>query len=172
MRNRDETLIHCSLTSRIFFDAAGRPVKVVGSMRDIGERKKAEARTEAALAALRENEGIFDQFMKNSPVFMFFKDEDIRAIRLSANYEKMLGMPVENALGKTMDDLFPSALSKSMIADDKRILKEGRQVTVDEELNGRYYTTIKFPIHVEGKPRHPGRIHDRHHRAQAGRARD
>ncbi len=154
LRNRDETLIHCSLTSRIFFDAAGRPVKVVGSMRDIGERKKAEARTEAALAALRENEAIFDQFMKNSPVFMFFKDEDIRAIRLSANYEKMLGMPVENALGKTMDDLFPSALSKSMIADDKRILEEGRQVTVDEELNGRYYTTIKFPIHVEGKPRH------------------
>jgi len=154
LRNRDNTLIPCSLTCRIFFDAAGRPEKIVGSVRDIGERKKAEARTEAALAALRENEAIFDQFMKNSPVFMFFKDENIRAVRLSANYEKMLGMPVENALGKTMDDLFPSEFAKKIVADDKRILEEGRQITIDEDLNGRYYTTIKFPIHVEGKPRH------------------
>ena len=39
-----------------------------------------------------------------------------------------------------------------MIADDQKILNEGKLVVVDEELNGRYYTTTKFPIIIDGKP--------------------
>ena len=117
--------------------------------------KKPKPGREAALAALRENEAIFDQFMTNSPIYMFFKDENIRAIRLSANFKDMLGLPVEDALGKSMDELFPSDLAKKkIVADDQRILREGRQVTIEEDLNGRYYETIKFPIHLEGKPRY------------------
>jgi len=53
-----------------------------------------------------------------------------------------------------MDELFPSKLAKSMVADDKKILRLGKQIVVDEELNGRYYTTIKFPMHIKGKRRY------------------
>jgi PAS domain S-box-containing protein len=115
-------------------------------LRDITEHKRVEQ-------ALRESESIFEQFMDNSPIYVFFKDEEIRTIRLSKNFEKMLGKPIDNLIGKTMNDLFPSDLAQSMVADDLRILKAGEVVTVDEELNGRLYTTIKFPIHVDGKPR-------------------
>jgi len=148
----DGVSVDVEATAAPFPDRGGQAIHVV--LTDITERKRAEARTTAALSALRESEAIFEQFMTNSPVYMFFKDENIRAIRLSANYRDMLGLPVEEALGKTMDDLFPSDLAKAMIADDLRILKEGRIVVVDEELNGRFYTTIKFPIEVEGKPRY------------------
>ncbi len=104
--------------------------------------------------ALRESEKIFNVFMENSPVYVFFKDDKIRPIRLSRNYEKMLGRPVEELLGKSMYELFPSPLAKSMVEDDLRILHEGRLITVDENYNGRYYTTMKFPISIEGKPRY------------------
>jgi PAS domain S-box-containing protein len=114
---------------------------------DITKRKQAEE-------ALQESDEIFKQFMENSPNYMFFKNDKIQAIRLSSNYEKMLGKPMHELLGKTMDDLFPSDLAKSMIADDLRVLNEGKQITVEEELNGRFYTTIKFPILVKGKPRY------------------
>jgi PAS domain S-box-containing protein len=100
----------------------------------------------------KETYEIFSQFLKNSPVYMFFKDAEIRPIRLSANYEKMIGMPLEQILGKTMDELFPSELAKSMIEDDLKILNEGKNVEVEEELDGKYYYTIKFPINIEGKP--------------------
>ena len=110
-------------------------------------RKRAEE-------ALWESEEIFRSFMEHSPVYVFFKDDHARSLRLSANFEKMLGRPLQELLGKTMDELFPSDLSKSMIADDLRILREGNQVVVEEELEGRHYTSIKFPIHIEGRPRY------------------
>ena len=114
-------------------------------MRDITERKQAEA-------ALKENEIIFSSFLEQSQVYVFFKDKNIRSLRLSKNYEQMLGMPLSSLLGKTMDDLFPSDLAKSMVADDLRILNEGRHVNVVEEFNGRTYETAKFPIFKDGKP--------------------
>lgn len=103
---------------------------------------------------LRETQLIFDRFMEHSPVYVFFKDKDIRPIRLSKNYEQMLGMPLDHLLGKTMDQLFPSDLAKSMIEDDKKILNKGKNVEIEEELNGRHYFTTKFPIFINGKPQY------------------
>ncbi len=101
--------------------------------------------------ALRESEEIFNQFMEHSPIYVFFKDKDTRSIRLSRNYERMLGRPVSELLGKTMDDLFPSDLAKNMMADDLRVLHEGKQIEIEEELDGRFYLTTKFPIISEGQ---------------------
>ncbi len=120
---------------------------VMGTLIDVTERKQAEM-------ALRESEEIFRKFMEHSPIYVFFKDENIRSVRLSKNYESMLGKPMAELLGKNMDDLFPSELAKSMVANDIKILKENKEITIEEELNGRLYTTIKFPIHLEGKPRY------------------
>lgn len=97
-------------------------------------------------------ENLFEQFMKNSPIYVFFKDDKARAIQLSSNYEKMLGKPLQELLGKTMDELFPSDLAKSMVADDLRTISKGKPITIHEELNGRFYATTKFPILEKGKP--------------------
>ncbi len=121
--------------------------RVYGFFQDITGRKQAEQ-------ALRESEEIFRSFMEYSPIYVFFKDENIRSVRLSRNYEIMLGRPINELLGKSMDDLFPSDLAKSMIADDMQIMREGKTVTVEEEFNGRIYFTIKFPINIDGKLRY------------------
>ncbi len=99
-----------------------------------------------------EIEEIFNQFLKYSPIYIFFKDSEIRPVYLSHNFEKMLGMPLIDQLGKSMDELFPSELAKQMVADDRRILREDKFYEIEEELDGRFYSTIKFPIHLKGKP--------------------
>lgn len=98
-------------------------------------------------------EEIFNLFMEHSPIYVFFKDENIRSVKLSKNYEKMIGMPLNELIGKSMDDLFPSELAKSMIEADKRVLREGKPITVRETLEGKTYDTIKFPIIIDGTPR-------------------
>ena len=111
------------------------------------ERRQAEQ-------ALQESEEIFRQFMEFSPVYVFFKDQNMRALRLSRNFEALLGKPLAELLGKNMDELFPSEVAKTMVSDDMKVLQEGRQITVEEKLAGRTYTSIKFPIFIDGQPRY------------------
>ncbi|HPG38903.1 MAG TPA: PAS domain S-box protein [bacterium] len=122
-----------------------KPLLVSGTHQDITERKRNEE-------ALQMNEAIFSSFLEHSPIYVFFKDKDIRSLRLSRNYEQLLGMPIQQALGKNMNELFPSDLAKSMVADDLRVLNDGKCVEVVEELNGRHYETTKFPIFKDGQP--------------------
>ena len=124
-----------------------KPDHFVVAFFDITEQKRTEL-------ALKEWEAIFNHFMENSPVYIFFKDKNIRTVRLSRNFEQMIGIPLKDMTGKTMDELFPSDLAKKMIDDDKKILNERKLVNVDEELNGRFYTTIKFPIIIDDEPQY------------------
>ncbi len=108
--------------------------------------EKANHELQRSVDELRDSEEIFNSFLENSPIYLFFKDDQIRSIKLSKNYQNMLGRRLDEIIGKTMDELFPSELARDMIADDKRILREGKLVNVDEEFNGRHYTTTKFPV--------------------------
>ncbi len=145
MYARDRSILDIFLRAYPNIDENGKIVSLVGIHTDVTERKRMEN-------ALRENETIFSSFLEHSPVYVFFKDKNIRSLRLSKNYEQMLGMPLQKALGKTMDELFPSDLAKRMVADDLRILNEGQRVQVVEELNDHVYETTKFPIFKDGKP--------------------
>jgi PAS domain S-box-containing protein len=120
------------------------------------EAKVAERTEELRQAKEQAEEGeeIFRQLMRYSPIYIFIKDNTQRSIRLSSNYEKMLGLPIHEILGKTMDEVFPLEFAKKIMADDLHVLNEGHFLEIEEELNGRFYTTIKFPITVEGKPRY------------------
>ena len=101
---------------------------------------------------LEENEDRWKLFLEHNPIYVFFKDENIRSLQLSKNFEKMVGKPMEELIGKTMYDLFPSDLAKKMVEDDMKVLRDGVLVEVIEEFNGRHYRTIKFPITRKGKP--------------------
>jgi PAS domain S-box-containing protein len=137
-----------ALTTKVpLREESGKIMGIMGISREITEHKLAEE-------ALRDSEEIFRNFMEYSPVYVFFKDENIRAIKLSKNYEQMLGKPLNELLGKTMDELFPSDIAKRMVEDDKSILNEGKLVVADEELNGRFYTTIKYPIRIDNNTRY------------------
>lgn len=115
--------------------------------KDITQLKKTEQ-------ALLESEEIFQSFMKYSPVYIFFKDENLKTIKLSKNYEKMLGKPLSELIGKNLNLVVPSSLALNLEADDQEAMTNGKVVTSEEELNGRSYTTIKFPVIIEGKPQY------------------
>ncbi|MBK6964876.1 MAG: PAS domain S-box protein [Bacteroidales bacterium] len=108
-----------------------------------------QKRTEAMMI---EKDLIFQSLMDNSPIYIFFKDHLIKSLYLSRNFEQMLGKPLNELIGKDMNELFPSDIAVNMIKDDQKILNQKQLVEVDEDFNGRYYTTIKFPIFRKDKP--------------------
>jgi len=99
--------------------------------------------------SLEEIESVFNHFLEHTPIYVFFKDAETRAIRLSKNYEQMLGKPMDELLNKTVYELFPTDLADNMYADDQNILRAGEVFQREEELDGRIYSTIKFPIRIE-----------------------
>lgn len=129
----------------VMYGKEGEFLSLLIMINNITIRKKAEE-------ALVESQEIFNQFMLNSPIYVFFKDAKLRSLRLSRNFEQMLGRPLQELLGKSMDELFPSELARKMLEDDFRVLKEGKLTEIEEELNGRYYSTTKFPIYINDTP--------------------
>jgi PAS domain S-box-containing protein len=110
--------------------------------RDVTQRKRTEV-------LLRENQELFALFMRHSPVFTYIKEvtpTESRVLQASDNFHEMIGVPAEKMIGRTMTELFPKEFAAKMTADDWGVVSSGKPLQLDEELNGRHYTTAKFPI--------------------------
>ncbi|MFZ4441718.1 MAG: response regulator, partial [Syntrophales bacterium] len=99
--------------------------------------------------SLRENEELFSLFIRHSPIYTYIKEvtptESI-VLQASDNFGQMIGIPGCKMIGKTMAELFPSEFGVKITADDWAVVTKGDVLQQDEELNGRSYNTIKFPI--------------------------
>ncbi|MEW6714477.1 MAG: response regulator [Nitrospirota bacterium] len=111
------------------------------------ERAKVEA-------ALRESNELFSLFMHHSPIYTYIKEvtpTESRVLQASENFQQMIGISGGNMIGKTMAELFPPEFAAKITADDWTVVTNGEVLKLDEDLNGRNYTSIKFPILQRGK---------------------
>ncbi len=141
---RDGSIINCVWYNTVIEDESGRMSSVFSQILDVTGSVKTEE-------MLREKEEIFSQFMLHSPIYVFFKDSELRAIRLSANFRQLTGKPVDELLGRAMHEMFPPEFAQKILEDDMSVMRKNQVTTLDEELNGRFYTTYKFPFAVSGK---------------------
>jgi two-component system, cell cycle sensor histidine kinase and response regulator CckA len=143
----DGTVRFIKAASQTFFDENGTPLRMIGTNYDITERKKLEGELQNSLE-------LFSLFMKYSPVYTFIKQiegNQSRVLQISDNFVDMVGRPAEELRGRTMYDLFPEDFARKITEDDLTVVNEGKVIELDEQLNGRDYTTIKFPIIRDGK---------------------
>lgn len=111
-----------------------------GAAQDITSRKITEMK-------LRESEEIFNQFMINSPVHIYIKDEKLKLLKSSKSFEDLLGKPSEALKGKDSWELFSSEFAKIVAEEDHRVLEEGIVVKAQKQFKDRIFSTIKFPIY-------------------------
>jgi PAS domain S-box-containing protein len=101
LRNRDGSLIPCSISSKIRFDAQGRPEKILGSMRDITKRRQAEEK-------LIKSEGKFRAIFDNASDGMFLVDLNARKFFMCNDAcAKMLGYTQEEFSTLDIADIHP-----------------------------------------------------------------
>jgi PAS domain S-box-containing protein len=125
-------------------DDTGKPLRVIGTHSDITARKRAERE-------LRESEEVLSALVHHSPIYVYLKEvtaTESRVLRVSDNFAKMSGILSADMDGRTMDELFPPDVAAKMTADDWRVVSEGKVLNVEEELAGRCYSSVKFPVNV------------------------
>lgn len=120
---------------------------------DPDNKQSTHALAQAALA-LPDSDELLSLFLKYTPAHTFIKEvtsTESRVLRASDSFLQMIGMTAKDMEGKTMAQLFPPELAAKISADDWTVVSRGETVTLEEELNGRRYTTIKFPIASAGR---------------------
>ncbi len=96
-KNRDGSILICSLLLKVKLDAEGRPEKIIGSMRDITERKRAEE-------ALRESEEWFRTLADTTSTGIFIY-RDVRIVYVNRAAGMLSGYTAEEFLALRFWDL-------------------------------------------------------------------
>ncbi len=99
--------------------------------------------------ALRETNEMYARFISQSPIYAYIKEVDERESRVlhaSENFAEMIGIPGSKMIGRTMRELFPPELAEPMTAADQDVVRGGKVLRTEEELAGRSYASVKFPI--------------------------
>ena len=118
------------------------------------EKKQFEYERRLAEDAVKESNVLLALFIKHSPIYAFIKQvtaTQSRVLMASENFQDMVGIPGSKMAGMSMEELFPPEFAAKMTADDQAVIAGGKVLRLDEDLNGRSYTTIKFPILQGGK---------------------
>jgi len=123
-------------------DESGEYLYSVHVLEDVTDQKLAED-------GIRESRELLLNFITNSPIYAFIKEvtpTESRVLAASENFVDMVGIPGSEMTGKTMAQLFPAEFAAKITADDWNTVTRGEVLHLDEEMNGRSYMTIKFPI--------------------------
>jgi PAS domain S-box-containing protein len=147
-------------------DEQGEVTGAVHIVHDDTERVMAE---QAQLDLLE----LFRQLMLHSPVYIYIKEmlEDTSVVlQASENFTDMVGIPGSKIINKRMEEIFPAAVAAKIIRDDYEVVSKGVVFECEEELHGRSYFTIKFPIRLGSKQLLAGYTLDITGRKQAERS--
>ena len=129
------------------YDSHGRASGRRASNRDITDRVVAEE-------SMRQTSELLSQYISHSPVYTYIKEvapSQCVILHASDNFKDMIGIPGSEMVGKTAEELFPPEFAAKITADDWDVISSGKIARLEEEWNGRSYTTIKFPVAIADK---------------------
>jgi diguanylate cyclase (GGDEF)-like protein/PAS domain S-box-containing protein len=110
---------------RLEFSAEGKPVKMLGTIRDITERKQGEL-------ALRESQELLRQFIEHAPAAIAMLDRDMRYLLVSKRWLETHALAGQDLIGRSHYEVFPN-LPQSWRENHLRVLA-GEIVSSGEEI--------------------------------------
>ncbi|MFH1800221.1 MAG: PAS domain S-box protein [Candidatus Omnitrophota bacterium] len=137
--------IHGILTSKLIH-YRGTPA-ILGIITDITERKRGEA-------SLAQREAHISSIIENQPGMVWLKDTKGRFLAVNRKFADAgkLKDP-QKVIGKTDFDIWPKELARKYQTDDKRVMKTGKAIMVEEPISvcgvRKWYETFKTPVRNE-----------------------
>jgi PAS domain S-box-containing protein len=122
----DATWVWVANRGRASYDAAGRAVRLLGTLTDIDARRQTEEQARAAAAELARRERELQSLADNSPDVLARFDHDLRHVFINAAVERATGRPRAEFLGKTNRELgMPPALCDVWDAATRSVFERG-----------------------------------------------
>lgn len=127
---------------QMFRDASGRPVRAIGTCRDVTERAHAERRIRSTASLLRAvADGTSDA--------VFVKDLEGRYLFINEAAANYMGRTVEDILGNDDRAFFDEEGSSVIRDNDRRVVESGQAITEEEQLTSggdtRVFLATKAP---------------------------
>jgi PAS domain S-box-containing protein len=127
----------------VVLDDDGRPVRMVGTVQDVTERKRAEG-------ALRQSHEQFQSIIDNSPSVIYAKDRSFKYLFVNREFGRMFQVEPPAMIGGTDETIMPLDVAGRARASDRKVLEEGEVVQEEEVIwrrgGDRTYLTQKFPL--------------------------
>jgi len=154
--------------AEIVYDEQDEPLRMVGTIQDITERKRAEEeirelndtlerrveerteQLETAVGEIRESEERFQSILDNYTAVVYVKDVEGRFLMVNRQFENLFHFTREEIAGKTEYEVFPKEVAETFQANDRRALEAGSPLELEEiaplEDGLHVYNSIKFPL--------------------------
>jgi len=142
-KNRDGSLISCSISAKISFNAEGRPEKIIGSMHNITERKQAEE-------ALQESETRYRSVLQSATDAIVTADSSGIIVGWNSGAERIFGYNYTEAVGQPLTSIIPLYHHAGHPNGMKGLQSEGDQDVIGKtvELEGFRRDKNVFPIEL------------------------
>ena len=138
-------VVWVSTSGQVHRNETGQPVRMLGSVTDISERKHAESQ-------LRQQWHTFDTALSNTPDFTYIFDLDGRFTYINRALLSLLEISLENAVGKNFFDLnYPPELAQRLqdqiqqVIDTRQPIRDQTPFTAPSGETG-YYEYIFVPV--------------------------
>lgn len=119
----------------------------------VSANEELEARVWERTDKLSKSEHRYRTLLHNIPQKVLYKDLNSRYVVCNESYANELGITSEEAYGKTDFDFFSKDLAEKYVADDQRIMKNGRPEEIEElhVVDGKELTVhvFKAPVRDE-----------------------
>lgn len=121
----------------------GEIVNWFGTSTDIHDRVFTEV-------ALRETQQQLQAILDNSPAAIYLVDSHGKNLLVNRQYEKLLNLPQDQIIGKTLYDVWPYDLADKFVINNSQVIADGVSIETEEVVpteDGLHtYLSIKFPL--------------------------
>ncbi len=155
IKHRNGDWINVLTRAQVFFDKKGKAARILGTIVDVTDRKKAEQ-------SLKEQENLLRNVVNTSPILIYVKDKKGKYLFVNNSIAELYNTTQEEMLGKTDLDFsqinsLTKKEAKAFIKDDLEVINGQKTKYVQEEpfttADGKlhWFKTTKLPIRLKNK---------------------